>query len=102
MSAAEETKPIEAVAAEAPAQVEEPTKVEEPAKVEETEAKSAESEKKDANIIKTTAQIDNKQHANNVKFDASLLKETDDPVEIRKQVRRCTRVFQRQRWQWLT
>ncbi|OHX00386.1 RNA-binding la domain protein [Colletotrichum incanum] len=86
MSAAEETKPVEAVAAEAPAQVEEPSKAEETVQKEEAEAKPADSEKKDTNIIKTTAQIDNKQHSNNVKFDASVLKETDDPVEIRKQV----------------
>ncbi|OHE97310.1 La domain-containing protein [Colletotrichum orchidophilum] len=87
MSAAEETKPIEAVAVEAPAQVEEPAKIEETAKEEtEAEAKPVESQKKEAEIIKTTAQIDQKTYANNVKFDASLLKETDDPVEIRKQV----------------
>lgn len=95
MSAAEETKPVEAVTAEAPVNVEEPAQAEEAAKVdetvkgeEETEVKPAESEAKEADIIKTTAQIDQKTHANNVKFDPSLLKETDDPVEIRKQVRR--------------
>lgn len=89
MSAAEETKPIEAVAAEAPVTVEEPAQVEETAKAEEKaeEVKPAEAEAKEADIIKTTAQIDQKTHANNVKFDPSLLKETDDPVEIRKQVR---------------
>ncbi|KAJ0327225.1 hypothetical protein COL5a_006016 [Colletotrichum fioriniae] len=93
MSAAEETKPVEAVTAEAPVNVEEPAQAEEAAKVdetvkgeEETEVKPAESEAKEADIIKTTAQIDQKTHANNVKFDPSLLKETDDPVEIRKQV----------------
>ncbi|KAF9874798.1 La domain-containing protein [Colletotrichum karsti] len=103
MSAAEETKPVEAVAAEAPAQaaepveVNEPAKAEEPAKKEETEAKpeeaevkpeetAAKPEEKKEDVLKTTAQIDSKDHANNVKFDASVLQETDDPVEIRKQV----------------
>ncbi|OLN95780.1 La protein-like protein [Colletotrichum chlorophyti] len=87
MSTAEETKPVEAVAAEAPAQVEEPAKTEETAKVEETtqnDQTEAQPEK-ETNILKTTAKID-KQHSNNVKFDASLLEETDDPVQIRKQV----------------
>ncbi|WYZ46031.1 hypothetical protein EsH8_IX_000256 [Colletotrichum jinshuiense] len=86
MSAAEETKPVEAVAVEAPAQVEEPAKTEETVQNEEPEVAPAASEKKDTDIIKTTAQIDPKQYSNNVKFDASLLKETDDPAEIRKQV----------------
>lgn len=92
MSAAEETKPVEAVAVEAPAQVEEPAKTEETVQKEEPEVAPAASEKKDTDIIKTTAQIDPKQYSNNVKFDASLLKETDDPAEIRKQVRRAIRV----------
>lgn len=95
MSAAEDTKPVEAVAAEAPAQAADPTKVndsvkvEEPVKKEETEVKLEESEAKPEekdDVLKTTAQIDPNNHSNNVKFDASVLKETDDPVEIRKQV----------------
>ncbi|TDZ28408.1 La protein-like protein [Colletotrichum spinosum] len=99
MSAAEETKPVEAVATEAPVQVEETAKVEETPKVEENtkteepvkteepakvEEKPEEAKKDD--VLKTTARIDVKDHKNNVKFDASLLQETDDPAEIRKQV----------------
>lgn len=40
----------------------------------------------EANIIKTTAQIDRKNHKNNRKFDPSTQEVTDDPAAIRKQV----------------
>ncbi|KAF6838008.1 RNA-binding la domain protein [Colletotrichum musicola] len=93
MSAAEETKPVEAVAPEAPAQAEVPVKVEEseqaaePAVKEETaEVKTEEESEKKDNVLKTTAQIDAKDHSKNVKFDASVLQESQDPVEIRKQI----------------
>lgn len=60
---------------------------------EETEAaetkETEETEKKNgANILKTTAKIDRENASNNRKFDPSVRQVTDDPEEIRKQVRK--------------
>lgn len=58
-----------------------------------TETKeTGEAEKKNgANILKTTAKIDRDNAANNRKFDPSVRQVTDDPEEIRKQVRKPSR-----------
>ncbi|KAJ6444257.1 6-phosphogluconate dehydrogenase [Purpureocillium lavendulum] len=75
--AVEETPQAPEAAAPEPATEEQPK--EEPA----TEKPAEAAEK---NIIKTTAQIDQQNHRNNVKFDPSTRKDVDDPEAIRKQV----------------
>lgn len=82
------TKPVEAVEAQpAEAQPVEEKQVEskEETKDEAKDEKPVDTTS-DANILKTTAQIDRKDFRNNRKFDPSAREVTDDPVAIRKQV----------------
>lgn len=81
--------PVEEKAIEQP-EATEATESTEVAETKETETKeSEETEKKNgANILKTTAKIDRDNASNNRKFDPSVRQVTDDPEEIRKQVRK--------------
>lgn len=71
-------------------EIKEETEAVEAAETKETETKETEeTEKKNgANILKTTAKIDRDNASNNRKFDPSVRQVTDDPEEIRKQVRK--------------
>lgn len=57
------------------------------AETKESNETEAAEKKNGAAILKTTAKIDRENLQNNRKFDASVRKVTDDPEEIRKQVR---------------
>ncbi|KAG7145097.1 hypothetical protein HYQ46_006165 [Verticillium longisporum] len=52
----------------------------------ETEAEVATAATEEPKIIKTSAQHDQRDSRNNKKFDASLLPESDDPNQMRRQV----------------
>ncbi|KAI9167226.1 La protein [Paramyrothecium foliicola] len=82
-------KPVEAVeAVEAQPTEEKQPEQTETAQTETKDEKPAEdgAAAQEPKILKTTAQIDNKDFRNNRKFDPSAREVTDDPVAIRKQV----------------
>lgn len=90
--ATEATEAAEVAETKEAEEIKEETKEAEETKEEtkETETKETEeTEKKNsANILKTTAKIDRDNASNNRKFDPSVRQVTDDPEEIRKQVRK--------------
>lgn len=88
--AAEATEATEVAETKETEEIKEETEAAEAAETKETETKETEeTEKKNgANILKTTAKIDRGNASNNRKFDPSVRQVTDDPEEIRKQVRK--------------
>lgn len=89
--AIEQPEATEATEATEVAEAKETKEETEAAETKETETKeeTEETEKKNgANILKTTAKIDRENASNNRKFDPSVRQVTDDPEEIRKQVRK--------------